>query len=106
MYGALVQFPAESRLTTEETRVRWEAIAPVFEREPGFIHKAFLRSPDGSTWGGFYIWETEDAAKAYYNEAWRERMAARYGQPPSVTYFDVPAVSGSSARPGLVLAGR
>ncbi|GIW06604.1 MAG: monooxygenase [Dehalococcoidia bacterium] len=102
MYGALVQFPAESPLTTEECRARWEAIAPVFEKEPGFIHKAFLRSPDGSTWGGFYIWESREAAEAYYNADWRERMTARYGQEPSVTYFEVPAVSGASARPQLI----
>jgi hypothetical protein len=28
-------------------------------------------------------------------------MAARYGKAPSVTYFEVPAVSGASARPEL-----
>ncbi|GIW10041.1 MAG: YdhR family protein [Chloroflexi bacterium] len=104
MYGVLVQFPAEAPLSTEQCRQRWEAIAPMFEKEPGFVHKAFLRSPDGITWGGFYLWQSREAAEAYYTPEWRQRMSERYGAEPSVTFFEVPAVAGASVRPGLEVA--
>lgn len=40
--------------------------------------------------GGVYLWETREAAEALYDDAWRERLAQRYGRPPQVEYFESP----------------
>jgi hypothetical protein len=35
-----------------------------------------------------YLWDSRQQAEALYDEAWRTRLAARYGSDPKVTYYD------------------
>ncbi len=43
--------------------------------------------------GGSYLWETLDAAKAFYSGPWLDGIMARYGEPPRITCFDTYAVA-------------
>jgi hypothetical protein len=37
-----------------------------------------------------YLWDSRAQAEALYDTAWSERIAARYGAPPTVEYFESP----------------
>ncbi len=92
MVGALVQFPNPIPRTYEQVEADWATHGPRYETLPGFLQKSFLWKDDGATIGGFYLWESQEAAEAYYDEEWYARMTAYAGTRPSITYFQVPAV--------------
>jgi hypothetical protein len=37
------------------------------------------------------VWTTRAAADAFYSDAWRARVAGKYGE-PTVEYFDTPVM--------------
>jgi hypothetical protein len=65
-----------------------EASDPNYQNVDGLRRKHFLLSDDGRTAGGVYLWDSRQQAEALYDQAWRTRVAARYGSEPSVTYYD------------------
>ena len=42
------------------------------------------------TAGGVYLWDSREQADRLYDDAWRTKLAARYGAPPTVEFFDGP----------------
>ena len=51
----------------------------------------FSISPDGKI-GGIYLWESQEAADAFYDDAWHARIVDTYGEPGRIEYFDAPLV--------------
>lgn len=88
MIVAVVNFALPAPLTTDEARAMFEASAPNYQNVDGLRRKHFLLSDDGRTAGGVYLWDSRQQAEALYDQAWRTRVAARYGSEPSVTYYD------------------
>ena len=87
---AIVRFPLDPPLPADAVRDMFEASAPSYQKLPGLLRKHYLRAEDGASAGGVYLWESRAAAEAVYNEAWRERLTAKYGAPPTVEYFESP----------------
>jgi hypothetical protein len=87
---AIVRFPVSPSMSVEQARAAFEASAPSYQNLPGLMRKHYLRAEDGNSAGGVYLWESREAAEAVYDEAWRRRLAERYGAPPTVEYFDSP----------------
>jgi Putative mono-oxygenase ydhR len=90
MIVAVVNFALPAPLSLEKGREVFEASAPSYETVPGLIRKHYLLSEDGLTAGGVYLWESRADAEALYTAEWSERVAARYGTPPSVSFFHSP----------------
>lgn len=95
MYGdtvivAIVRFPIDPQLSADDVRAMFEASAPSYQKLPGLMRKHYLRAEDGNTAGGVYLWESKAAADAVYNEAWRQRLTAKYGAPPIIEFFESP----------------
>jgi hypothetical protein len=88
MIVAVVNFPLPAPLSTDEARAMFEASAPSYQNVDGLLRKHFLLSDDGRTAGGVYLWESRQQAEALYDEAWRSRVAARYGSEPRVAFYD------------------
>jgi hypothetical protein len=92
MITAIVQFQLPAPMSLDEATRMFESTAPKYQNLPGLIRKYYLRSEDGRTAGGVYLWETKAAAEKVYSGEWRERVAKLYGNAPHVTYFDTPVV--------------
>ena len=92
MIAALVLFPTNGDVSLEEATRRFNSTAPAYRGREGLRTKAYLYSEDGRHLGGFYIWESRAAAEATFTAEWQERVAALYGAPPEVRYFDVPVL--------------
>ena len=92
MITAIVQFELASALTLAEATRRFESSAPKYQNLAGLIRKYYIRSEDGRTAGGVYLWESRQAAERVYDGEWRERVAKLYGAKPEITWFDTPVV--------------
>jgi hypothetical protein len=87
---AIVRFPLGQSMSADDVRASYEASAPTYQKLPGLLRKHYLRAEDGSVGGGVYLWETKAAAEAVYDDAWRRRLSERFGEPPTVEYFESP----------------
>ena len=92
MIVAIVRFPLPAGMTAEQARASFEASAPSYQGLPGLQRKYYLRTEDGREGGGVYLWESRAAADAVYDDAWRARLAERFGAEPRVEYLDCPVV--------------
>jgi hypothetical protein len=92
---AIVRFPAPAGLAGDKLRAVLEEAVPRYQGIPGLHRKYFLGN--ASFGGGVYEWESRAAARAFYNEQWRERLRTVYGALPQVEYFDVHAVVDNDA---------
>ena len=97
MITALVQFALPSPISLAEATKRFESSAPKYQNLAGLVRKYYLRSEDGRSAGGIYLWESRAAAEAVYTGEWRERVAKLYGSAPQVSYFDTPVIVDNSA---------
>jgi hypothetical protein len=57
---------------------------------PGLVRKHFLYGGNGHLYG-FYVWESRQASEEGHNEAWRQNVIKRTGNPPVSQYFGVMA---------------
>ncbi len=88
MIVAVVNFALPAPLSSDEARAMFESSAPSYQKVDGLRRKHFLLAEDGHSAGGVYLWDSREQAEALYDEAWRTRVAARYGSEPQVTYYD------------------
>jgi hypothetical protein len=85
MLIAIVQIPGIER-SKEDAIASARSSAPTFAKLPGLICKYYLNGENGG--GGVYIWESREAADAWYNEGWADMMERRFGVRPTLTYYD------------------
>ncbi len=90
MIVAIVRFALPTSLSVDQARSTFEASAPAYQTIPGLRRKHYLLSDDGMVAGGVYLWDSREEAEETYNDAWRERLTARYGAAPTVEYFVSP----------------
>jgi hypothetical protein len=91
MITAIVRFPLPQDLSPEDVKRAYEYSAPQFREAPGLVRKYYLHGAD-QTGGGVYLWRSREAADAMYSDAWRQRIAERFGTPPTIEYFDTPLI--------------
>ena len=96
MITAIVRFPLPHGLSPEDVKMAYEHSAPLFRGAPGLVRKYYLHGAD-QTGGGVYLWESRDAAEKMYSDAWRQRIAERFGAPPKIEYFDTPLIIDNGA---------
>src|SRR5215475_220084 len=103
MITALVQFSLREPISLADAAQRFESSAPKYQNLKGLVRKYYLRSEDGRTAGGVYLWESRAAAEAVYNAEWRARVAQLYGSAPTISFFDTPGIVDNAA-PGITKA--
>ena len=96
MITTLVQFALPLPITLEEAARRFESSAPKYSNLAGLIRKYYIRSEDGRTAGGIYLWATRQAAERVYNSEWRARVEELYGAAPTIAWFDTPVIVDNS----------
>ena len=73
----LVRFPAPAGLNGAKLRAVLEDAVPRYQTIPGLHRKYFLGNATHG--GGVYEWESREAANAFYDETWFERLRTVYG---------------------------
>ncbi len=85
MFIAIVQVPVAKR-SKEAAIAAGKKSAPNFRAVKGLIRKYYLNGDAGG--GGVYLWESREAAEAWYNDDWWIRMEKGFGARPVLTYYD------------------
>jgi hypothetical protein len=60
-----------------------------FEGMPGLRSKAFTIDDARQCAMNFYVWESADAAEAFFSEAMRERVTGLYGVEPTIDFVKI-----------------
>ncbi|MDP6563565.1 MAG: monooxygenase [Alphaproteobacteria bacterium] len=86
MLIAIVLIPTGGKRSKEAAIEGGKASAPMYVGMKGLIRKDYLNGDEGG--GGVYLWESREAADAWYNEDWWPMMEKRFGVRPTLTYYD------------------
>jgi heme-degrading monooxygenase HmoA len=74
-------------------RARIEAVAKearaTFDGMPGLRFKAFTLAEDRRCAQNLYIWDDEDAARAFFSPELAERVTELYGVAPKIAFAEV-----------------
>jgi hypothetical protein len=89
---AIVRFPLPAAVTADQYREMCRHAAPDFRKPAGLLSKQFLLAEDGRGGGGVYLWESREAAEAFYTAGFRAIIRERFGVEPQITYFETPVV--------------
>jgi heme-degrading monooxygenase HmoA len=60
-----------------------------FEGMPGLRSKVFAIDDARHRAMNFYVWESPDAAKAFFSEEMRERVTGLYGVRPTIDFVEI-----------------
>jgi len=66
-----------------------EAARAKFDGMPGLRSKAFTLNSGKREATNFYVWESEDAAKAFFNDQLLAQVTGLYGVRPSVEFVQI-----------------
>jgi hypothetical protein len=89
MIGTFVTFRYADNFNEETVRRIAEAARARFEGMPGLRSKAFTLSSVKREATNFYVWDSEDAARAFFSDELLERVAGLYGVRPSVEFVQI-----------------
>src|SRR4051812_8976310 len=88
-------YPSPPHLTETAIRSQFDDIAANYLGVPGLIRKYFGFSNDATSVVGIYLWETKDAADAFYSDEWLSGVTERWGAAPVKQEWIVPVVAES-----------
>ena len=92
MIGVLVRFQLEGGFNEEHVRQVAAAAQGRFKGMPGLRSKAFTVDKENKEALNFYVWESEDAARAFFTPELVERVTGLYGVRPSLQFTQVAAL--------------
>ena len=92
MIGVFVTFRYEDRFDERAVREIAETARGRFEGLPGLRSKAFTLNPGKREAANFYVWDSEDAARAFFTDELLQRIAGLYGVRPSVEFVQIAAL--------------
>ena len=90
MIVAVVRFPLDPPLSSADAAALFEASAPKYQHVPACCASTTCSATSGRVGGGVYLWESQAAAEALYDEAWRAGLEARYGHAPTIEFYESP----------------
>ncbi len=92
MIGVFVTFRFVENFDEQALRKNAEAARARFEGMPGLRSKAFTLNPGKREATNFYVWDSEDAAKAFYTEDLIKQLTGIYGVRPNVEFVQIAAL--------------
>ena len=100
MIGVIVTFQFGDNFDEQAVRKIAETARTRFEGMPGLRSKAFTISSEKRKATNFYVWDSEDAAKAFFTDELLKRVTGLYGARPVVEFVQVAAlVENNRAKP-------
>jgi hypothetical protein len=92
MVGVLVTLRYEGDFDASVVRGIAESARGTFEGMPGLRSKAFTLDEQGREATNFYVWESEEAAHAFFTEGLVERIVELYGVQPDIQFVEIAAL--------------
>ena len=92
MIGVFVTFRYGDKFDEHAVRKIAETARARFEGMPGLRSKAFTVNSVKREAANFYIWDSEDAAKAFFTDELLERVTGLYGVRPTVEFVQIAAL--------------
>ena len=89
MIGVFVTFRYGNNFDEQALRKIAETARATFEGMPGLRSKAFTLNSGKREAANFYIWDSEDAAKAFFTDQLLEMVTGLYGVRPSVEFVQI-----------------
>ena len=89
MIGVFVTFSYADDFDEQAVRKIAETARARFEGMPGLRSKAFTVNSRKREATNFYVWDSEQAAKAFFTDTLLERVAGLYGVRPSVEFVQI-----------------
>lgn len=89
MIGVFVTFRYDDNFDERAVRKIAETARARFEGMPGLRSKAFTLNSGRREATNFYVWESEEAAKAFFTGELLERVTGLYGVRPTVEFVQV-----------------
>jgi heme-degrading monooxygenase HmoA len=88
MIGVFVTFRYGDNFDEQAVRKTAQTARVRFEGMPGLRSKTFTLNAGKREAVNFYVWDSEDAAKAFFTDQLAERVASLYGVRPSVEFVE------------------
>jgi heme-degrading monooxygenase HmoA len=89
MIGVFVTFRYGDNFDERAVRKIAETARARFEGMPGLRSKAFTRNSGKREATNFFVWESEDAAEAFFSDELLERVTGLYGVRPTVEFVQI-----------------
>jgi heme-degrading monooxygenase HmoA len=89
MIGVFVTFRYGENFDERAVRKIAETARARFEGMPGLRSKTFTLNSEKREATNFYVWDSEDAAKAFFSDELLERVTGLYGVRPSVEFVQI-----------------
>jgi len=88
MYTVLVKYVLPQPTPRGNMAERFKRSEEMFRNTPKLIRKYFCYDEAKHTGHSVYLWETEEAARAFYNDAFLEHFKANFGTTPELFFVD------------------
>jgi hypothetical protein len=92
MIGVVVTFRFGDNFDEQVVRKIAETARARFEGMPGLRSKAFTFNSEKREATNFYVWDSEDAAKAFFTDQLLENVTGHYGVRPTVEMVQIAAL--------------
>jgi hypothetical protein len=92
MIGVFVTFRYGDDFDEPGLRKIAEGARAKFEGMPGLRSKAFTIEPGKREARNFYVWDSEDAARAFFTDELLKFVTGLYGVRPSVDFVEIAAL--------------
>lgn len=92
MIGVFVTFRYGDDFDEQAVRKIAETARAKFEGMPGLRSKAFTINAARREAANFYVWDSEDAARAFFTDRLLEQVANLYGVRPSIEFVQIAAL--------------
>jgi heme-degrading monooxygenase HmoA len=89
MIGVFVTFRYGDNFNEQAVRKIAETARGRFEGMPGLRSKAFTLNSGKREAANFYVWDSEDAANAFFTDQLLKRVASLYGVRPRVEFLQI-----------------
>jgi heme-degrading monooxygenase HmoA len=89
MIGVVVTFRYRDTFDEQAVRKIAETARARFEGMQGLRSKAFTFNSGKREATNFYVWDSEDAARAFFTEELLERVTGLYGVRPTVEFVQI-----------------
>jgi hypothetical protein len=97
MIGVFVTFRSSSELGRDRAMGVAEKASPMFHGMPGLRSKAFTWDPESGEATNFYVWDSEEAARAFFSPELAERVTGLYGVAPEIRFVEIGALVENAA---------
>jgi hypothetical protein len=92
MIGVIVTIGPDSEVTRERASAVAEQEGPKFEGMDGLQSKVFMWNDETGTVTNTYVWDSEQAARAFFTPELKAKITELYGVEPNVQFAEVSAL--------------